>query len=137
MISRRSNTYPRRVILTSGDVFIDRKPLHLSRVPYFRTLYLRRGQWVPLAVLMDNTGQIRERAVDTLRRLAVELPAGFTLDHKREPVFDSPNPDKEQFHVYYRLTTPEVLPPPERTGKAVLPDTDWDEVPLEEADASQ
>ena len=132
MIVRRTNG-PKRVQFS--DLSIDGQPVPMSRKPYFRLLYLRRGQWVPLRAIMDAAEVTLEReAQDTLARFALELPKGFTLEKKNEPVFpEATNPDREMYHWYYRLTTPDTLPPPVFRGEATFLDTDWEEVPLEEA----
>ena len=132
MIARKTN---RPVRVGFFPLSIDGRPIPKSRLPYFRLLYLRRGQWVPLRALMDAAGVNLERtAQDTLARFALELPKGFILEKENEPVFpEATNPDREMYHWYYRLTTPDTLPPPVFRGEATLPDTDWEEVPLEEA----
>ena len=132
MIVRKTNR-PMRVGFF--PLSIDNRPIPLSREPYFRLLYHRRGQWVPLRSLMDEAGVSLEReAQDTLARFALELPNGFTLEKQNEPVFpEATNPDREMYHWYYRLTTPDTLPPPVFLREATLSETDWEEVSLDEA----
>lgn len=136
MISRRWNTFASFKTVPPDCSTINGRYIAPERVPYFRTLWRRRGTWVPLPLLMAAAGDMNiARAVDTLLRLQLWLPEGFRMEKKREAVYsDGLNPGEDIYHDYYRLTTDETLPPPTFTGKAMLEETEAEpiEVPLDE-----
>ncbi len=137
MIIRRYNTYELYKKVPPNCATVNGRYLAPERVPYFRLLWQTRGMWTSLPVLMDNAGDMNQaRATDTLLRLKHWLEQdGMVLEMKRETVFpEDPVLDTDTIHTYYRLTTPETLPPPRFTREPTLEGTEDQDVPLEEAD---
>jgi hypothetical protein len=122
MIDRKTNTYRSAQRVPPDCSAIDGKPVALDRLPLFRTLWLRRGQWVPFQTLMSDVHQHKTVIRDTLRRLDASLPFGWEIQLKMV------TEDDGAIYTYARLVTDELIPEFEPTGEATLPETKNEEV---------